>query len=144
MAPHSDTAHVERLTMPPWARNLPVILIVVGVIVGLIAAVVNVKQFAYSYLLAFMFFLSISLGGMFLVLIHHLFDASWSVPVRRISEHLMFLLPVMAILFLPIALMAPTIYTWMQDTPAADHSLAAKQPIFTKPGFYLIAVVLFL
>jgi len=134
----------EKLTLDPRWRKLPVVLIVFGLLLSVPFAFLRPRQFAYSYLEVFMFFLSISLGGMFLVLIHHLFDASWSVPVRRISEHLMFLLPVMAILFLPIALMAPTIYTWMQETPAADHSLAAKQPIFTKPGFYLIAVVLFL
>src|SRR5439155_21080600 len=147
MAPHSDTAPVERLTMPPWARNLPVILIVVGVIVGLIAAVVNVKQFAYSYLLAFMFFLSICLGAMFLVLIHHLFDASWSVPMRRISEHLAFLLPVMGVLFIPIAILPPTIYQWLSESMHhqvhADHALAAKQPIFSAPWFYGIAIALF-
>ena len=148
MAPHSDTAHVERLTLPPWARKLPLILLVVGGIIGVIAAFVNLKQFAYSYLLAFMFFLSICLGGMFLVLIHHLFDASWSVPVRRIAEHLAFLLPVMAVLFIPIAILAPTnIYTWLIEFihhgAHADHALAAKQPIFSVTWFYIIAVLLF-
>src|SRR5436309_15644145 len=142
MAPHSDTAPVERLTMPPWARNLPVILIVVGVIVGLIAAVVNVKQFAYSYLLAFMFFLSICLGALFLVLVHHLFDASWSVPIRRYVEHMACLAPVMAALFVPIAILAPRIYEWMHrlQTGEIDHSLQAKQPLFTIPMFYVVAV----
>ena len=51
-----------------------------------------------------MFYLSLCLGGLFLVLLHHLFDASWSVPIRRIEEHLGCLLPIMAALFLPIAL----------------------------------------
>lgn len=148
MAPHSDIARgPQRLTLPPWARKLPVILIVVGALLAIIAAVINVKQFAYSYLLAFMFFLSICLGGMFLVLIHHLFDASWSVPVRRISEHIAFLLPVMAVLFIPIAILAPQIYGWLGEWIAhgahADHALAAKQPIFSVPWFYGIAVVLF-
>ena len=133
--------------MPAWAGKLPMILIVVGAIIAVIAAVVNVKQFAYSYLLAFMFFLSICLGGMFLVLIHHLFDASWSVTVRRIAEHLAFLLPVMGILFIPIAIFAPTIYGWLSEAMhhrvAADHALAAKQPIFSAPWFYGIAVFLF-
>lgn len=115
-----------------------------GAVLGLIGLFTMPKQFAYSYLLAFMFFLSICLGGMFLTLIHHLFDASWSVPVRRINEHLAFLLPVMAVLFIPIAIFAPTeIYAWMQNDPHLDHALHAKQPIFTKGGFYAIAVGLF-
>src|SRR5213075_1882283 len=125
MAPHSDTVPGQRLTMPPWARNLPMILIVVGGILGLIALFTNPKQFGYSYLLAFMFFLSICLGSMFLVIIHHLFDAMWSVPLRRITEHLAFLLPVMGVLCIPIAILAPKIYQWlyeaMQHQVYADH-----------------------
>ncbi|HKX56262.1 MAG TPA: hypothetical protein VJN01_09175, partial [Xanthomonadales bacterium] len=88
------------------------------------------------------------LGGMFLVLIHHLFDASWSVATRRIAEHLAFLLPVMAVLFIPIAILAPNnLYPWLVEFlkvgPHADHALAAKQPIFSVTWFYIIAVVLF-
>src|SRR5436190_4476974 len=147
MATHSDTERIERLTMPPWARKLPIWLTALGGLVAVIALFVNTKQFAYSYLLAFMFFLSICLGAMFLVLIHHLFDASWSVPMRRIAEHLMFLLPVMGLLFIPIAIFAPTIYTWLAEAMNhkiyADHALAAKQPIFNAPWFYGIAVGLF-
>jgi hypothetical protein len=35
----------------------------------------RLEQFAYSWLLGFMFFLSLCAGGLFLVLVHHLFDA---------------------------------------------------------------------
>ena len=133
--------------MPPWARKLPILLMALGGLVAVIALFVNAKQFAYSWLLAFMFFLSICLGSMFLVLIHHLFDASWSVATRRIAEHLAFLLPVMGLLFIPIAISAPKIYTWLSEAMHhnvhADHALAAKQPIFSAPWFYGIAVGLF-
>jgi hypothetical protein len=41
---------------------------------------------------------------LFLVMIHHLTDAGWSVGIRRFCEHLASLLfPWLAILFLPIA-----------------------------------------
>jgi hypothetical protein len=134
----------ERLVIPPKWRKLPVILLAVGVVFGLIGAVVNTKQFAYSYLLAFMFFLSLCLGGLFVTLIHHLFDAQWTVPLRRVTEHMGFMLPVMGVLFIPIAIMAkPFIYDWMQHDPHADHALHAKQPIFQLPWFIGIAVALF-
>jgi len=133
-----------KLVVPPLWQKLPIALAGGGAVLGLIGLFIMPKQFAYSYLLAFMFFLSICLGGMFLTLIHHLFDASWSVPVRRINEHLAFLLPVMGVLFIPIAIFAPTeIYSWMKNDPHLDHALHAKQPIFTKAGFYAIAVGLF-
>src|SRR5688500_9466175 len=145
MASHSvKTDSGERLTLPSWLPKLPLILIVAGALVAGITAAINLKQFAYSYLVAYMFFLSICLGGLFLVLIHHLFDAMWSVPIRRICEHLAYMLWVMGILFIPIALLAPQIYQWMRNDPGHDHALAAKLPLFTKGGFYLIAVALFL
>ncbi|HXG48703.1 MAG TPA: hypothetical protein VNO52_13850 [Methylomirabilota bacterium] len=125
-------------------RRLPAILIGVGVVLGIIGLATNTRQFGYSYLTAFMFFLSLCLGGLFLTLIHHLFDAQWSVPLRRVNEHLGFLLPVMAALFIPIAVLAPEIYPWMKLDPHADHALHAKQPLFTKTGFYAIAAGLFL
>jgi hypothetical protein len=132
------------LAVPPLWQKVPIWLTGLGAIFGLIGVFKMPQQFAYSYLLAFIFFLSLCLGGMFMTIIHHLFDANWSVPLRRINEHLGFLLPVMAVLFIPIAIFAPTeIYQWMKNDPHLDHALHAKQPIFTKAGFYAIAIGLF-
>ncbi len=127
-------------------RNLPVILIVAGAIaagLGTAASGLGAKQFAFSWLLAFMFSLSLCLGGLFLVIVHHLFDASWSVPTRRLCEHLACLLaPAMLVLFLPIAFLAKTIYPWMRETHA-NHALQSKYPLFTAPGYYIVAAILF-
>jgi hypothetical protein len=41
----------------------------------------------FSWLLAFMFYYSIALGALFLVMVHHLTDAGWSVGIRRFCEH---------------------------------------------------------
>lgn len=103
------------------------------------------KRFGYSYLTAFMFFLSLCLGSLFLVILHHLFDSMWSVPIRRLLEHLACLLfPWMFILFLPIAALAPTIYGWMNLDPHLDHALHAKQALFNKTAFYVVSGALFL
>jgi hypothetical protein len=92
-----------------------------------------------------MFFLSLCLGSLFLVIMHHLFDAGWSVPLRRFLEHIASLLfPWMALLFVPIAFFARSIYGWMSVNPAHDHSLAAKQPLFTPVMFYAVAALCFL
>ena len=139
-------AHPAPLVIDPKWKMVPYVCIGIGII-GAIAGLASDglrQQFAHSYLLAYMFFLSICLGGLFLVIIHHLFDAAWSVPVRRINEHLAYLLPIMAGLFIPIAALAPKyIYGWMQIDPHADHALHAKQPLFSMGGFYGTAVAIF-
>jgi hypothetical protein len=126
-------------------RNVPMLLMVGGGALALVGLLVHPRQFGFSWLLAFMFYLSLCLGALWLVLMHHLFDAGWSVAIRRFCEHISTLLfPWMALLFIPIVALAPKLFKWMNENPAADHSLKAKMPIFTKPGFYVIAVFCFL
>jgi hypothetical protein len=129
------------LDLSKW-RNVPVILIVAGGLLALIGFFVNRQEFAYSWLWAFMFYLSICLGGLFLVLVHHLFDAGWSVPIRRFCEHISTMLfwPMLP-LFIPIAFLAPKIYPWMMlKDPTLDHALQAKQPLFSTKWFYIVAI----
>jgi hypothetical protein len=124
-----------------WTR-IPLALMALGGLGAAAGAVANPKQLGFSYLLSFMFFLSLCLGGLFLVLVHHLFDAGWSVPIRRVAEHMACLAAVLAVLYIPLALLAPQIYSWM-DPAQADHALRAKSGYLNKPFFYLRAAALF-
>jgi hypothetical protein len=104
-------------------------------------------QFGYAWLVAFMFCLSIGLGALFLVIVHHLFDAGWSVATRRFCEHIASLLfPICFVLWIPIGLLAPQLYQWMGKELQAhpDHALSAKWPLFSTTGFYLISIGCFL
>ena len=58
-------------------------------------------RFAYSWLYAFIFFVSLSLGGAFWMILHHLTNSGWGTSVRRLMEHLAGVFPWMAILALP-------------------------------------------
>src|SRR5664280_1025947 len=87
-------------------RKVPGYLIGGGLVLCVVGVLWRPQQFGYSWLLAFMFYLSLVLGAAFLVMMHHLFDASWSVGIRRLCEHLACLVwPWMALLFVPIALL---------------------------------------
>ena len=131
----SNPCRLAPLDLSRW-RNVPNILSPAAPCCARSAAAWKPTQFGYSWLLAFMFFLSIVLGAMFLVMMHHLFDAGWSVGMRRFCEHVACLaFPWMALFFIPVALLAPKIYSWMHANPALDHDLAAKWPLFTCQGF---------
>jgi len=136
-------AKLPPLDLSRW-RKVPVILMVAGGVLALLGLVLNRQQFAYSYLLAFMFCLSICLGALFLVLAHHLFDAGWSVPIRRFCEHIASMLcPVMLVLWLPIGLFfRKTLYSWMSKNPP-DEALHAKHPLFTQAGFWIVSLGIF-
>src|SRR5580704_7639160 len=144
---NSDPALPAPLDLSKW-RKVPALLMGIGGVLAGAGWCLNTKEFAFSWLLAFMFCLSLCMGAMFLVIAHHLFDAGWSVPYRRFCEHMASLLfPWMAILFIPIAVYARQyIYAWMgpklQQHP--DHALLAKSPLFTIPGFYIVTAGCFL
>src|SRR6185312_16780409 len=137
-------AKLQPLDLSKW-RNVPTILIGVGGVLAVLGLIVDHKtldQFASSWLLAFMFCLSIGLGALFLVLAHHLFDAGWSVPIRRFCEHLASLLPIMFFFWIPIWLMRKSIFGWMSVSPP-DEPLKAKHPLFTQPGFLIASLAIF-
>jgi hypothetical protein len=82
------------------------------------------KQLGSSWLAAFLFYLSLCLGALFLVMIHHLCDAAWSAPIRRLSEHLACLsFPTLFILFIPFLFLAPQFYPWMREPSGGIRSL---------------------
>src|SRR5437588_9566345 len=92
----------QPLNLSRW-RNVPLVLMALGGALSLIGVFFFRRQFAFSWLLSFMFFLSLGLGALFLVIMHHLFDAGWSVAIRRFCEHIASLLfPCMLFLFIPI------------------------------------------
>src|SRR3954467_15747262 len=136
MSAPKHSAKLPPLDLSKW-RRVPAMLMVVGGLIAVIGLGVSfgVKhdggtQFAYSWLLAFMFCLSICMGSLFLVLAHHLFDAGWSVPIRRFCEHLASLLvPYMLVLWIPIAIFRKQLYSWMSLSPSSTEALAAKQPL---------------
>ena len=64
----------------------------------------GLRRFYFSYLVAFVYFVSISLGALCFTMIQHLVRASWSVVVRRLAEVMAATLPIMAVLALPIVI----------------------------------------
>ena len=143
MAPHQTTESAAPLDLSKW-RPVPTILMVVGGLGALIGAFVSTKQFAFSWLTTYMFYLSLVLGGLFLVLVHHLFDANWSVPIRRINEHLACLAPIMALLFIPLAILRKDIWAWMTIDPHHDHALHAKHALLNEGAFFIVAIACFI
>ena len=107
-----------------------------GAIMTLINCVaVGLQQTMFSYLFAFYFVLTVSLGGLFWTQIHHLTAAGWSTGIRRTYENFIRVLLVMGLLFIPIWLCLTQLYEW-----AAIHSAGetANNPnLRGGKGFYL-------
>ena len=143
------TLRPEQATIPPghtWTR-LPMIgaaAFVVGAVVSALLGMGNPKQFFFSWLVSFLFFLSLALGGLFFVLIQYAAQGTWGIVVRRIGETVFATLPLMAALFLPLLLGLHDLYEWTHhEAVAQDAVLQWKAPFLNVPFFLIRALIYF-
>src|ERR1051325_9274602 len=103
------------------ALGVGVAALVLGVIVG---GGPFSKQFASSYLVAYMYALALGLGLLWFVCIQHLTNAKWSVVVRRVAEILAANMPLLALLALPVLIPIFTrhseLYKWSDPAEVAQ------------------------
>jgi len=130
----------------PWNR-LPMIggaIAVLGIAGCAVFGPGNPKQFFFSWLVSFLFFLSLTIGGLFFVLIQYASQGSWGIVVRRIGETIFATIPVMAILFVPVLFGLHDLFSWAVPG-ASDHDalLQWKAPFLNVKFFVIRAVVYF-
>jgi hypothetical protein len=111
-------------------------------LLGLAASAFGVSadrdQLFYSYLVSLLYWLSLGLGGLFFVMLHHLTGSNWSRVFRRLAENIMMALPVLAILFVPIIFGLHDLYHWADPEVMASDSLLQKKAAFLNPTFFTI------
>ena len=90
------------------------------------------------------FYLELSLGAMFLVLVQFLTRGGWGVVVRRVPECLMKNIPILILFFIPILFGLEDLYHWLDyKYVAKDHLLQIKQPYLNKPFFIIRTIIYF-
>ena len=120
-------------------RNVALVVGIVFTVLLVIGAFMDRPQFFRSYLVGFIFWMGIALGSLALLCLQHLTGGAWGLVIRRVLEASTRTLPLMIILFVPIAFGLPQIYSWtnaavMNQTPAL-HDKAAH---FLNPSFFLL------
>ena len=78
-------------------------------------------SYAYSWLFAFFYFLTIAMGGCFWTLLHNVSNSGWGTSVRRVMENIGFVFPFMIVFALPLLLpqVQKYLYEWMTAHGAA-------------------------
>lgn len=126
-----------------------------GVVLGILLHGFKMGEFLRaalkSYLVSFMFCVSLGVGGLFFVLIQHLTRAGWSVVVRRLAECVATALLPMALLALPILLGMSELYPWVNPEGfigsvfrdgGEAHAVHAKRG-YLNVTFFLVRIVAF-
>ena len=135
-----DTADVAIPELAPLQRAL-LVAGAAGMLVSLVGAAMNLTQFLQSYLMAYMWCLGATLGCFALGMVHQLSGGAWGVVIRRPIGAASRLLPVMTLLFMPIAFGMGHLYSWMNV--AHDEVLRHKQVYLNAPFFLARAAIYF-
>ncbi len=98
---------------------------------------------AMSWLVGVTFWTAMAIGMLMMILIHHIFDASWSVVLRRQFEHGLSSFGWLALLFLPLVLASvfgPKDIIWSWMNPAGEihggHTVG-HDPLYLKKASFL-------
>ena len=113
----------------------------VALVLFLIGMVINREGFHQAYIFAFTFWLGISVGSLALLMLQHLTSGGWGFVIRRVLEASTRVLPLMAILFLPIVLGAGYVYPWTNHEEALKLGDKAKYLNLT---FFTIRAIIYL
>lgn len=135
-----DSFSAEIGRIQKWA----LIAALVGSLLAALGWYLSPIAFFSAYLTAFLFWLGISLGCLAVVMIHHLTGGGWGMSIRRICEASYSVLPLLAVLFLPVLIGLPILYPWARpELIEHDAILQGKQPYLNPQGFILRAVLYF-
>src|ERR1700676_2226475 len=96
-------------------EGLPTQLAVAGAVllaVCIAGGVADKAEFFHSYLIAFLFWIGITLGSTALLMVQHLTGGRWALVIRRILEAGTRTLPLMAVAALPVLAGMKWVYTW--------------------------------
>ena len=109
---------------------------VIGIILSIFGYLNDSKQFYFSYLTSFTFWVSLGLGGLFFTMLHHISGAKWSTVILRISQAAMSALPLMVIFFIPVLFGMKELYEWSHlDILAENSTLQGKSSYLNVPAF---------
>jgi hypothetical protein len=148
----------------PATRALIVGLVGLGIaLVGLFLGVSNHdNRPLVGWLIGFGFWFSMCVGMLYLVILFYLFDAGWSIIVRRQLEHALAAFPILVLCFLPLLLIAVgafgsgpggpegLLWKWLDPTqnipggaPIANNPDFIHKAGFLSLGFFVVRLAIY-
>jgi hypothetical protein len=133
---------LDRVQRPALlAAAAGIVLLLIGLFVH------SSRAFFQAYLYAYLFWTGIALGCFSILMLAHLVGGSWGAVIRRPLESGARLLPLMALLFVPVAvgMWYGKIYEWTspQWRAAHDTRLMAFKLAWLSKGWFIVRTVIY-
>lgn len=126
------------------AASRPALLIgAAALVASAIGGVLNPEQFFRSYLVAFLYWLSIPLGCFGIAMLHHLSRGAWGLMIRRVLEAAARTLPLNALFFVPLVFGLPAIYAWARPEEAAADPTFRHRALYLNVPFFVLRAALY-
>ncbi len=139
----NDSGYIKR-PLPQKFLNLGLALLGIGLVLGIIAYVIDPQRASYSYLTSFMFLISLGVGSLFLVSLEYLAGAVWSTPFRRISEFFAGTIPYLVIISIPLLFTMHDLFHWTHSAVVqSDAVLKGKESYLNIPFFVVRNIAIF-
>jgi hypothetical protein len=127
------------------AGGKPLIAAGVGWAALVAGFVVDALRAFHAYLAAYIWALTLALGALIFLVIVNAMNATWPVAVRRLAEQVSGVLPVFAVLFVPIFVGLASLYPWMTPEQFRDphvHQLVMHRRAYSNVPFFVVRWVL--
>jgi len=138
----------RRFVLPPghpverWGRAA-LATGVLGGAVSIAGAIASPTQFLRSYLVAWVFWVELTLGCLALLMIKYVAGGAWGAVIRRLAESAARTLPLLAVLFVPVALGLPQLYEWARPEHVAHDPLLQHKAAYLNVPFFLARAVFY-
>lgn len=126
------------------AARVALIVGAAGALAALVGALFNATQFFRSYLFAYIFWLTIPVGSLAVLMLHFVVGGRWGVMIRRLLEAATRTLPLIALLFVPLLFGLGAVYPWAAATHVAGDPVMAHKAGYLNAPFYIVRAVLYL
>ena len=139
----SNDMTYQKKDLPASLSKIGMVLLIVGLLLGVAAFFIDHSRAVFNYLIAFTFMISIGVGALFLIALEYIVGADWSVPIRRVVEFFAAIIPLLALLVIPLLLNMGELFHWSHaDAVTEDKILQSKAPYLNIPFFVIRVFVL--
>jgi hypothetical protein len=109
-----------------------------------LGAFIDRRQFFFSYLFGWLFWVGLSLGCFLVVMIHQLTGGRWGYPTRRFLEAGFLVLPLMVVLVVPIFFGLRELYPWARPAELAAEPVLRGRHVFENQWAYTLRMCAYL
>lgn len=140
---HHVNLHVSKFEAPAKLKTLSFALIAIGLLTFVVGLMKNQDRLWTSYLVAFFFFASMAVSGLFWIAVNAVSKAGWSVTIRRYAEATTSFIPAILIGGLILLIGFKNLYPWANADVVAHSPVIAAKTAYLNAGFFVVRLFIF-